>query len=243
MKILIADDEPLARQRMQRLIEDINPQHEVYADATNGLEALKQCIELQPQVALLDIRMPKMDGLHAATEIQNANINTHIVFVTAYDEYAIEAFEKNAIDYLLKPVKKERLQKTLEKAAQLTNLSQNIQEATKTLIRQREHICAHSHTGLKIVDLKDIIYFKADNKYVLARTTDDSILLDEPLTALEKEFPTLFHRIHRNALVNISTIHAIKKSPEGQSEVHFNGIDETLIISRRHQAELNKLLR
>ncbi|PHS72934.1 MAG: DNA-binding response regulator [Cycloclasticus sp.] len=243
MKILIADDEPLARQRLQRLVGDINPSYEVYADASNGLEALKQCITLQPDIAFLDIRMPKMDGLQTAAEIVKANLNTHIVFVTAYDEYALKAFDNNAIDYLLKPVKKERLHKAIEKTIRLNGSPDTIMPATQPPLNQRQHLCAHTHSGLKVVDLKDIISFKADNKYVLASTHNDSILLDESLKALEEEFSELFFRIHRNALVNINAIKVVKKIAAGQFELHLQGIDETFAISRRHRAELNKLLR
>ena len=193
MKILIADDEALARQRLKRLVEEINPKDEVFADAANGLEALEQCIKLQPHIAFLDIRMPKMDGLQAATEILKAKLDTHIVFVTAYDEYALEAFNKNAIDYLLKPVKKNRLEQSLAKISQLT--------------------------------------------------INDSLLLDESLKTLEEEFGSLFFRVHRNALVNTLAIKAITKTPSGQFNLHLHGVDETLSISRRHRAELNKFLR
>lgn len=243
MKILIADDEVLARQRLKRLVEEINPSDEVVADAANGLEALEQCIKLQPHIAFLDIRMPKMDGLQAATEILKAKLNTHIVFVTAYDEYALEAFNKNAIDYLLKPVKKNRLEQSLVKINQLNASAGDLKRATQSLLRPRQHLCAHDHNGLKVLKLSDIIYFKADNKYVLASTINDSLLLDESLKTLEEEFGSLFFRVHRNALVNTLAIKAITKTPSGQFNLHLHGVDETLSISRRHRAELNKFLR
>lgn len=237
MKILIADDESLARLRLQRLVEDISPEHVVYATASNGLEAVEQCLKQQPDLALLDIRMPTMDGLQAANEIAKAHPATHIVFVTAYDEHALEAFDKNAIDYLLKPVKQARLQQAIDKAARF-NL--HVSAITKP---PRQHLCAQTHNGLKRLKLCDILFFKADNKYVLAATSNDSILLEESLKALEKEFNEHFFRIHRNALVNINAIHSISKSNNGQFNVHLNGSHETLTISRRHQAELNRLLR
>jgi len=237
MKILIADDEPLARLRLQRLVEDISPEHVVYATASNGLEAVEQCLKQQPDLALLDIRMPTMDGLQAANEIAKAHPATHIVFVTAYDEHALEAFDKNAIDYLLKPVKQARLQQAIDKAARF---NPHVSAIAKT---PRQHLCAQTHSGLKRLKLCDILFFKADNKYVLAATSNDSILLEESLKALEKEFNEHFFRIHRNALVNINAIHSISKSNNGQFNVHLNGSHETLTISRRHQAELNRLLR
>jgi len=242
MKILIADDEPLARQRLKRLVEEINPQHSVYADAGNGLEALEQCIKIRPHIALLDIRMPKMDGLQTAAELTDAKLNTHVVFVTAYEEYAVEAFNKNAIDYLLKPVKKERLKQAIEKAAQRSTTN-NIKQVTQSIAPPRQQLCAHSHTGIKVLKLVDILFFKADHKYVLAATANDSILLEEPLKALEEEFAPQFFRIHRNALVNINAIQSITKSASGQFNLQLYGCGDTLTISRRHQAELHRLLR
>jgi len=243
MRILIADDEPLARQRLKRLVEEISPDHIIFADAGNGLEALEQCLELQPELALLDIRMPKMDGLQTATEIANAQLKTRVVFVTAYDEYAIEAFNKNAIDYLLKPVKQARLHQAIEKAAQFNNNSTGIEQASLLLSHPRQHLCAHTHTGLKVLNVNDILFFKADNKYVLATTPDDSILLEDSLKTLEEEFSPQFFRIHRNALVNTNAIQSITKSASGQFDLNLKNCEETLIISRRHQAELNRFLR
>lgn len=243
MKILIADDEPLARQRLKRLVEEISTNHVVYADASNGLEALEQCLELQPELAFLDIRMPKMDGLQTASEIANAQLKTRVVFVTAYDEYAIEAFNKNAIDYLLKPVKQTRLNQAIEKAAQFNGGSIDIAQTAQLLSRPRQHLCAHTHMGLKVLNVNDILFFKADNKYVLAATSNNSILLEDSLKTLEEEFSPQFFRIHRNALVNTNAIQSITKSATGQFDIHLEGCEETLVVSRRHQAELNRFLR
>ena len=242
MKILIADDEALARQRIKSILEEIDPTFELFADARNGLEALEQCAELEPDIALLDIRMPKMDGLQVANALLKTILKTHVIFTTAYDEYAIEAFDNNAIDYLLKPVKKERLIQSLEKVERLDNFSDRFTQATQHLLQPRQHLCAHTHTGLKVLTVNDIIYFKADSKYVLAATPNDNVLLDESLKTLEEEFSDVFFRIHRNALVNINTIKAITKTASSQFELHMHGTDDTLTISRRHQAELNRLL-
>ena len=243
MKILIADDEPLARLRLQRLVEDISSEFIVYATACNGQEAVDQCIEHRPDLALLDIRMPTMDGLQAASEITKTQPATQIVFVTAYDEHALEAFDKNAIDYLLKPVKQERLQQAIEKAARFNTHANATAKPASSAKTPRQHLCAQTHAGLKRLNVSDILFFKADNKYVLAATSNDSILLEESLKALKEEFNEHFFRIHRNALVNISAIQSISKSSDGQFHVHLKDSHETLAISRRHQAELNRLLR
>ncbi|PCI20115.1 MAG: DNA-binding response regulator [Piscirickettsiaceae bacterium] len=242
MKILIADDEPLARQRLKRILNEIDSDFTVLSNAGNGLEALTQCLIEKPDLALLDIRMPTMDGLQTATEIMKANLNTAVVFVTAYDEYAVAAFDNNAIDYLLKPVKKQRLEIMLEKAKQFSLSQEKITKA-ELATTPREHLCAHSHLGVEIIKLTDVLYFKADNKYVSAVTSSKSTLLDESLKALEIEFAELFFRIHRNSLINISTIKLINKNSSGQHQVIIDGIDEPIIVSRRHQAELKKRLR
>lgn len=243
MKILIADDELLARQRLKLLLQDINPSHDTYADASNGIEALQQCIDHKPQLALLDIRMPMMDGLQVAAEIQKAHLGTHVIFTTAYDEYAVKAFEHNAIDYLLKPVKQSRLEQSLEKISRLSQADIKPTLSKLDLHAPRQHLCAHSHSGLDIIALKDILYFKADHKYVIAATSQREILLDDSLKALEQEFEPQFFRIHRNALVNIDAIASISKTISGQFNVQLRDCDQSLIISRRHQAELNRLLR
>ena len=242
MNILIADDEPLARERLKRLIEEIDARYKVISLSTNGLEALEICLQKQPDVALLDIRMPLMNGLQVAAELMNVNSNTHVIFVTAFNEYALDAFDKNALDYLLKPIKKDRLAHALAKVSRMNQPIDNPQAITN-LIGPRQHLCAHTHHGLKVINTDDIIYFRAEHKYVQAVSHDDSVLLDDSLKALEQEFHATFIRIHRNALVNISSISSVQKSSSGQLHLHLLGTDTTLIISRRHHAKLNKHLR
>ncbi len=242
MKILIADDEPLARQRLQRLLAEINPQFTILADASNGLEALHQCISEKPDLALLDIRMPTMDGLQTAIEITKAKLNTSVVFITAYDEHALAAFDNNAIDYLLKPVKKARLEIMLEKANRFILSSETLIEKLPPRLTPRKHLCAHSHLGTSIINTADILCFKAESKYVSAITATETFLLDESLKALENEFSQQLFRVHRNALVNISAIKLLRKDSNGQYQVTLAGLDEPIIVSRRHHADLNKFL-
>jgi len=243
MKILIADDEPLARQRLQSLLVEINPELSIFADAANGLEALEQCIKEKPDLALLDIRMPKMDGLQAAIEITKAKLNTSIAFITAYDEHALAAFDNNAIDYLLKPVKKERLEAMLEKVKRVSFPQEESLNHLPANPSPRKHLCAHSHLGTNIINLNEILCFKADSKYVSATTAKESFLLDESLKALEKEFAKQFFRVHRNALVNINAIKRLNKDSSGQHQVIIDDLDEPIIVSRRHYTDLNKFLK
>lgn len=243
MKIIIADDEPLARQRLTRLLTDLSADYAPYAEAENGLDALTLCLQHKPDIILLDIRMPKMDGLQTAVEINKAALNTSIVFVTAYDEHAIAAFDNNAIDYLLKPIKRDRLLQALEKAQQynVSTIPPSLNINEKLLV-PRQHLCAHSHTGINIVKVADIICLKADHKYVSAFTATETILLDESLKTLEHEFPKQFTRIHRNALINLKAVKRVDKNATGQHYVTLEQLDEPVLVSRRHIPELRKLL-
>jgi len=243
MKILIADDEPLARLRLQSLLVEIDPEFTILAGASNGLEALEQCIKEKPDLILLDIRMPKMDGLQAAIEITKAKLKTSIVFITAYDEHALAAFDNNAIDYLLKPVKKERLETMLEKVKRVSFPQEDSLSRLPASPSPRRHLCAHSHLGINIINLNEILCFKADSKYVSAITAKESFLLDESLKALEEEFATQFFRVHRNALVNINAIKSLGKDCSGQHQVIISGLNKPIIVSRRHYTDLNKFLR
>jgi len=239
VKVLIADDEPLARKRLLRLLNELEevPTHVI--EASNGFEAVNLCTENQPDIALLDIRMPIMDGLQAAIEI-NKKSDTRIIFITAYDEHALAAFDSNAIDYLLKPIKKERLQHAINKAQHY--IPQPIKDAIAPLIEARTHVCSHSHNGDTLIKISDIICFKADQKYVCAYTTENSYLLSEPLKELEQEFDQHFIRVHRNALINIQHIHRLKKNAQGQHQLTLQHLDEKITVSRRHLPALRKLM-
>jgi two-component system response regulator AlgR len=243
MNIIIADDEALARQRLKRLLSDLSPSYTICAEAENGLDALNLCQQHNANIILLDIRMPIMDGLQTAMEINKSNIQTSVIFTTAYDQHALDAFESNAIDYLLKPVKKARLSQALEKAERFSSsTARSIAETSGKLIAPRQHLCAHSHAGINLIKVNDVLCFKAEHKYVTAFTTTETVLLDDSLKSLENEFPTLFTRIHRNALVNINAVQRFHKNSDGQYHVLLDQLDEPMIVSRRHIAEIRKLL-
>ncbi|MBT7410385.1 MAG: response regulator transcription factor [Methylococcales bacterium] len=244
MKILITDDELPARERLQRLLKDITSEHEVVGEAFNGTDALEKCHNLHPDLVLMDIRMPGMDGLEAAMHLSRLENPPAIIFVTAYDEHALEAFESHAVDYLLKPIRKERLEKALEKAGlltrvQLSKLGNSREEGPKA----RGHICVQVRGNLKLIPVSDIIYFRAEQKYVCVRYNEGEVLIEEPLKDLEIEFSNDFMRIHRNALIALDKLDGLEKQGLGRFGVKLSGIDYCLEVSRRHVASVRKLLK
>jgi len=242
MKLLIADDERLARLRLKSLIEEIKGDYQVVAQATNGLEAIQKWKETLADVLLLDIRMPEMDGLDVAREIAKYSYPVAVIFTTAYSEHALQAFDANAIDYLVKPVRKDRLLNALQKA-QVFNQSR--WEGLKPLIenKARSHICVQVSNDLHLVAVKDIYYFQADQKYVTIKTREKEYLLDESLKSLEQEFSNLFIRVHRNALVSLAHVAELHKQTEGQWVLTFSGLNEPLLVSRRHVATVRTCLK
>ena len=237
MKLLIVDDEPLARSRLCRLIEQ-QEGYEVVAEAENGQQALEALCH-QPDIILMDIRMPVMDGLTAAHSIAQSEDPPVVIFCTAYGDYALEAFEANAVDYLLKPVSREKLRQSLDKAQRLNKLQ--LSSLTETIGEQRSHISAKTSRGIELVALEDVRYFRADLKYVTVFHGDGELLIDEPLKELEREFGQRFVRVHRNALVAAAHIQGLEKTEEGQ-RVKLKGIEKGPLVSRRHQPELRKLM-
>ena len=239
MKCLIVDDEALARERLRRIIEELDGL-EVCGEAANGRDALLECATRQPDLVFLDIRMPVMDGMEAARHLAALESPPAVVFTTAYEEHALEAFEAHAVDYLLKPVRRERVEKAVEKARRLTRaqLGEVEQEASA-----RTHICARVRGALQVMPLEDIRYFQADNKYVTVRDAEQSLLIEEPLKALEQEFGERFLRIHRNALVARAYVKGLEKDAEGRCLVVLDGVEERLEVSRRHAPDLRRWLR
>lgn len=230
MRCLIVDDEVLARERLARLLEGL--EWEVCGHAQNGEEALKQVERLQPDVVLLDIRMPGMDGLEAARHLTGFDMPPAVVFTTAYGDHALEAFDAQAIDYLLKPIHPERLRKAMAKAMRLSDQQlETLQDAGGK--GTRTHICARNRGNLELVPLDEVVFFHADSKYVTVCSPSQRILVEESLKALEQEFAEAFMRIHRNALVSVNAIRGLEKSPEGQYRVMLEGVADRLEVSRR----------
>lgn len=239
LRIMIADDEAPARNRLRDLLGDI-ANVSVVAEAQNGKEAIELAAEHQPDVVLLDIRMPLMDGIEAAQHLQLLTPTPKLIFTTAYDAYAIKAFELNAIDYLLKPIRQERLETALNKVralqpAQLASL--------KPLQPTRSHLSIHERGKVLLVPIHEIIYFRAELKYVTVRTAAREYLVEESLTQLELEFGDQLLRLHRNCLVAKPFITGFEKrtivNDDAQTEQQWvailKGVPETVTVSRRQQ--------
>jgi len=245
MRVLIVDDEAPARDRLRQLLED-DPQHTVVGEAGNGQQAIDVAAETKPDVVLLDIRMPGLDGIEVARHLNSLENPPAVIFATAYDEYAIDAFEANAVGYVLKPVRRERLEKALQQAARINSSLINDIADMPGLDSRRNHICARVQDQLILIELDNISRFRADQKYVRVHHSGGEHLIDESLKALESEFRDRFVRIHRGALIAISHIDAIRKTSDGQMIVALRGAPEdtdSLIISRRHLADVKRRLK
>lgn len=239
MKVLIVDDEQLARDRLVRMLADVEGAV-VSGQAANGMQAVEQCERLEPDVVLLDIRMPGMDGLEAARHMTQMEEPPAIVFCTAYEEHAIEAFNVQAVGYLLKPVRKNDLATVLTNArrtnkAQLAALAEG-EGASRT------HISARTRRGIELVPIEAVRYFQADQKYVTVKHGNGELLIDEPLRQLELEFGERFVRVHRNALVAVQHIEGIDREMDGGYRIRIRGV-EPIEISRRHVAAVRRFVR
>jgi two-component system response regulator AlgR len=242
LRALIVDDEAPARERLRRLLEELGDVT-VIGEATNGAEALERCASLDPDLVLLDVRMPGMDGIEAARHLGVLDEPPAVIFTTAYDEYALAAFETEAVGYLLKPVRREKLARAVRHAARLAG-PQLVRLAEQSQLgKRRSQICARLGEQLRLVPLGEVLYFHAGQKYVTLRHHGGSELIDESLRALEQEFAPDFIRIHRNSLVARRYVQAVERSPEGQLLVRLKDCEETLQVSRRHAAEALRQIR
>lgn len=241
MRILVVDDEQPARDRLRQLIDDF-PGHEVVGEAGNGEQALALVNSLRPDAVLLDIRMPGMDGIETAHHLNAMENPPAVVFATAYDEYAIAAFDARAIGYVLKPVRRERLQRALEHADRITGkILGELVPASR-----RHHVCVLDHGELRLIPISGISYFSADQKYVCVHHDGGEDLIDDSLKALEDEFADEFVRIHRGALVAVERIDRLERTTGGQTRVvlrNETGPRADLVISRRHLADVRRRLK
>ncbi len=230
MNILIADDEPLARDRLRALLAD-HADVMIVGEAGNGVEAIERVQQLSPDVLLLDIAMPAMDGLEAARHINQLDSPPAIIFCTAFDEHALQAFEAAAVDYLLKPVRGERLGEALERARRL-HLSRE-QLSAIAHGKARTHLSARLRGSLRLIRIEDVAYLQADEKYVTVHHTNGEDLIEESLRSLEAEFGSRFLRIHRNCLVAADALAELRRTPDGQTHVFLRDVTTPLEVSRR----------
>jgi two-component system response regulator AlgR len=242
LRTLIVDDEAPARARLRRMLEEIDDVA-VVGEAANGQEALAHCASLDPDVVLLDVRMPGMDGIEAARHLGTLEDPPAVIFTTAYDEYALQAFETQAVGYLVKPVRREKLLRAIRHAARVAGPRLVRLAEQSQLGRRRAHVCARLGEQLKLVPVGDVLYFSAGQKYVTMRHRGGSDLIDESLRALEEEFAPDFIRIHRNSLVARQSVSAVERTAEGQLLVRLKDCEETLQVSRRHAAEALRQIR
>ena len=237
LRIFIVDDEAPARLRLKALAADIAQTlpNVLAGEAANGREAIERLQSAPADVVLIDIRMPQMDGIELARHLARLSPAPAIVFVTAYDQYAVSAFEVNAADYLLKPVRAARLEAALRKAATAPPPTED------ALLRLsgagRRHLASFERGRLLLVPVADILYLKAELKYVTARTCEREFLVEDPLTRLEEEFAGQFIRIHRNCLVARCAIMGFERADDAGAESHWRlllrGFDGKLAVSRR----------
>lgn len=239
--LLIVDDEAPARERLQRLVDGL-PEWKCLGACATGAEAIRLVEQHQPAVVLLDIRMPGMSGVEVARHLSRLESPPAVIFTTAYDEYALEAFDSRAVGYLLKPVRSERLESALEHAGRLSDaLLSEINRRTRGF-DQRRHVAARLRGELKLIPISEISYFHAEQKYVNVFHAGGEDLIEDSLKQLEEEFPDRFVRIHRSMLVAVDAIEALEKDAAGGYHVRLRDGPATLAVSRRQVTELKDRL-
>jgi two-component system response regulator AlgR len=233
LNILIVDDEQPARDRLRRLVEAL-PGFEISGEAASAAEALERIRQLGPDVLLLDISMPGMDGMSLARALQQGGASPAVVFCTAYQDQALNAFEVEAVDYLVKPVRSERLESALEKARRY--LGQDAEDDPEHFLR--------STVGGKVVltPISQVICLLSEDKYTTVIHEEGETVIDDSLTELEQRFPRLFFRVHRNALVSLRHLRGVERTPQGQTQALLSGTERKPEVSRRNISPLRKLL-
>jgi two-component system response regulator AlgR len=242
LRVLIVDDEPPARERLRSMLVEFGG-FDVAGEAGNGAQALESVDRLLPDIVLLDVRMPGIDGLEVARQLAGLEEPPAVIFTTAFDEYALQAFDSEAVAYLLKPIRAEKLQAALTKAGRLTRPQlQQVASAAREPTH-RSHIGVRGRDGLKLIPLDDILCFQADQKYTTVRHLKGEDLIEDSLKTLEEEFGTSFVRVHRNALVNTKYLERIARDATGQHFVHLRGMPQPLEVSRRMAGDLKDRFR
>ena len=244
LKTLIVDDEPPARERLASLLAEI-ADVQVVGEGANGREALELTMDLSPDVVLLDVRMPDMDGLEAARRIASMSEPPAVIFTTAYDEYAVNAFEARAAGYLVKPIRRDKLAAALANCRRLTRpqLAQAEPPGVAPAATARSHIAVRRRDSIQLIPLAEVRCFIADQKYTTVRHEGGEDLIEDSLRLLEDEFSGSFVRIHRSALVSTRHLERIDRDPDGQYFVHLKGLPDRLAVSRRMAGDLRERFR
>lgn len=229
MRILIADDEPLARRRLRDLLGDIGAQ-DIVGEAQDGREACELASTLSPDVVILDIAMPVLDGLEAARHLAGLPTPPAVIFCTAYDEHALAAFDAHAVDYVVKPIRAERLAAALDRAARFRN---GPPVANAMPPARRSHLSARMRGALRLIPVQDIRYLQAEEKYVVVHHANGEDLIEDSLKSLEAEFGERFIRVHRNCLVASDQIKELAREADGREIVRLRNDPANLEVSRR----------
>lgn len=241
MKVVIADDEPLARERLRALLAE-RGDIQVVAEAGDGLDALRACAEHKPDLVLLDIAMPGVDGLETARHLAAFEPRPAVVFCTAYDAHALSAFEAEAIDYLMKPVRAERLASALERA-RIFLAGRGNGATPGASQRARTHLCARLRGSLRLIPVEEVRYLQAEEKYVVVHHARGEDLIEESLKSLEDEFGERFLRIHRNCLVARHELVELRRNGDGRVHAVLRHGETQLEVSRRCVAGLRDAVR
>lgn len=245
LRVLVVDDEALARGRLAALLGDCqNPAATVVAQASHGAQALDLLRAVAVDVVLLDIHMPGMDGLALARTLRSLPEPPSVVFVTAHAEHALQAFEVEAVDYLTKPVRLERLQQALQKVRRIQ--SGAVAPPLASALDSDEVLLIQDRNRTERVPLSSVLFFKAELKYITVRTPARSYILDGSLNDLEERYAPQFIRIHRNALVARRAARALERhydAEEGEGwALRLDGVDERLLVSRRQVSAVREML-
>lgn len=242
MRILIVDDEAPARERLAQQVADLGG-HEVVGGATDGDEAVSMVRAHDPDIVLMDIRMPGTDGIAAARALAEAEAPPAVVFVTAYGEHALAAFDVQAVDYLVKPVRRDRLAQALNRARRVTRPQLDALGAAESdADGARQHILCRRRGVMELIPVSEVCCFRADNKYVTVFHRGGEDLIEESLRHLEDEFSRRFVRVHRNALVARDCMGRLESGPAGRRYLVVRGIAAPLEVSRRHVRRVREVL-
>lgn len=242
MNILIVDDEAPARDRLARMLADLED-FDVVGQAASGREALQLITDREPDVVLLDIRMPEIDGIETARHLAKMATPPAVIFTTAFDDYAIDAFDAQAIGYLLKPVRRERLEKALRRASRLARPQLDALARETHQPPRRSSLCIRKGGEIRLIPVHQIVSFQAEQKYVVARHRNGEDLVDDSLRTLAEEFGDRFIRIHRSVLAAVDCLERLDRDSAGRYRVWLRGSDTPLPVSRRHLSDVKLCLK